>query len=110
MTKSKKPFSWDGPELVERHLRTRVTESDFELQEQIRRRTVHALINVVKTQFYQGGKYCAIRKDIMKELSRPIYRSALEESFFLSGTAISVCRFCLSHNLYFPFYCLSKIR
>lgn len=110
MTKNKKPFSWDVPELIELHLRKRVETNEADLQQQISRRTVHALINVVKTQFYRDEKYRVITKDIQKELDRPIYRNALKDSKFKRGTAISICRFFLTHNIYFPFYLLSKIR
>lgn len=110
MTKNKKPFSWDVPELIELHLRKRVETNEADLQQQISRRTVHALINVVKTQFYRDEKYRAITKDIQKELDRPIYRNALKDSKFKRGSTISICRFFLTHNIYFPFCLLSKIR
>lgn len=110
MTKNKKPFSWDVPELIELHLRKRVETNEADLQQQISRRTVHALINVVKTQFYRDEKYRVITKDIQKELDRPIYKNALENSKFKRGSTISVCRFFLTHNIYFPFCLLSKIR
>ena len=110
MTKNKKPFSWDVPELIELHLRKRVDTNEADLQQQISRRTVHALINVVKTQFYRDEKYRVIIKDIQKELDRPIYRNALKDSKFKKGSTISICRFFLTHNIYFPFCLLSKIR
>ena len=110
MTKNKKPFSWDVPELIELHLRKRVETNEADLQQQISRRTVHALINVVKTQFYRDEKYRVITKDIQRELDHPIYRNALKDSKFKRGSTISICRFFLTHNIYFPFYLLSKIR
>ena len=110
MTKNKKPFSWDTPELIEMHLRKRVKTNEANLQEQISRRTVHALINVVKTQFYRDEKYRRIKKEIKSEISRPMYIRALRESRFKGGSFISICRFFLVHNIYFPFYVLSKIR
>lgn len=110
MTKNKKPFSWDVPELIELHLRKRVETNEADLQQQISRRTIHALINVVKTQFYRDEKYRVITKDIQKELDRPIYKNALKDSKFKRESTISICRFFLTHNIYFPFYLLSKIR
>lgn len=107
MTKNKKPFSWDGPELIDLHLRERV-QTDF--QEQISRRTVHALINVVKTQFYKDEKYKNIIKDIKEQLSRTTYKKALKESNFKRGSLISICRFFLVNHIYFPFYVLSKLK
>lgn len=110
MTKNKKPFSWDVPELIELHLRKRIETNEADLQQQISRRTVHALINVVKTQFYRDEKYSVITKDIKKELNRPIYRNALNDSKFKTASNISICRFFLIHDIYFPFCLLSKIR
>ncbi len=110
MTKNKKPFSWDVPELIELHLRKRIETNEANLQQQISRRTVHALINVVKTQFYRDKKYRVIKKDIQKELERPIYRNALKNSKFKKGSIISIYKFFLTHNIYFPLYLLSKIR
>lgn len=110
MTKSKKPFSWDVPELIELHLRKRVETNEADLQQQISRRTVHALINVVKTQFHRDEKYRVITKNIQKELDRPIYKNALKESKLKKGSNIAICRFFLTHNIYFPFYLMSKKR
>lgn len=110
MTKNKKPFSWDVPELIELHLRNRVETNEADLQQQISRRTVHALINVVKTQFYRNEKYRVITKEIQKELDRTIYRNALKDSKFKGRSTISICKFFLMHNIYFPFWLLSRIR
>ena len=110
MTKNKKPFSWDVPELIELHLRKRIQTNTANLQDQISRRTVHSLINVVKTQFYKNDKYTAITKEIKKEVNRPTYKKSLKDSQLKKGSLISICRFFLVHNIYFPFYILSKIR
>lgn len=110
MTKNRKPFSWDVPELIEKHIRERVKTNILDLQQQISRRTVHALINVVKTQFYREEKYRVIAKDIRKELNREIYINALKDSRFKKGSSISICRKLLLYNFYFPIYLLSKIR
>lgn len=110
MTKDRKPFFWEVPELIERHLRERVTETNFEFQRQISRRTVHALINVVKTQFYRKERYSVIVKKIDQELNRTLYQNALKDSDFKLGSPIWFCRFFLVNHIYFPFYLLSKIR
>lgn len=110
MTKNRTPFSWDVPELIELHLRQRIETNDADLKQQISRRTVHALINVVKTQFYREEKYSEIIINIKRELKRPIYKNALKESKFKKGSSIAICRFFLVNNIYFPFYLLSKIR
>ena len=110
MTKNRRPFSWDVPELIELHLRRRINIDNDDLQQQISRRTVHAVINVVKTQFYQNEAYSVIVRKIRKEVKRPIYTNALKKSTFKRGSKIAICKFFLLHNFYLPFYLLSKIR
>lgn len=110
MTKAKKPFPWVGPDLIENHLRDRIKVNDYEMQQQISRRTVHALINVVKTQFYRDESYGAIKDDIKKHLSFPIYHNAIIDSHFKFGSLIEVCRILLANNIIFPFYLLAKFR
>ena len=108
MTKNKKSFSWDGPELIDKHLRRRILTNEFYFQEQIARRTVHALINVVKTQYYSDKTYGEITKDIKIQLERDLYNKLLKECHFTFGSEISVCKYLLEHNIYFPFFILSK--
>ena len=110
MTKNKKPFSWKTAELIEMHLRKRIDVNGYDFQAQILRRTVHALIKVVITQFYCNEKYSVIKRNIYKELSRPIYKNALKQSEFKKGSQMFICKFFLTNNLYFPFYLLSKIK
>ena len=110
MTKNKKPFSWDVPELIELHLRERIKFDEADFQEQISRRTVHALLNVVKTQFYRHDRYYRLAKEINSQLMRPIYNNAIDSSHFSPFTALGFFHFCLKHRLIFPIYVLSKIR
>ncbi|WP_297236234.1 glycosyltransferase family 2 protein [uncultured Flavonifractor sp.] len=110
MTKNRKPFPWKGPDLIDEHLRDRISVTAFDMQQQISRRTVHALINVVKTQFYSNKKYRVLKAEIKKQLKRPVYHNALIDSKFKKGSLIELCRFFLAHDIIFPFYLLSKIR
>ena len=110
MTKIKKPISWNGPELIELHLRERVKSEEWDFQNQISRRTVQALFNVVKTQFYSRDRYMKITRNIKRELSRPIYANAIKESHFEFLSATGIFHFFLMHNILFPFYLLSMIR
>lgn len=110
MTKIKKPISWDGPELIEEHLRERVKSKEWDFQKQISRRTVQSLINVVKTQFYSQDKYMKIARNIKRELSRPIYADSIKESHFEYLSATGIFHFFLKHNILFPFYLLSLLR
>lgn len=108
MTKIKKPFSWDGEELICSHLQNRLSEFDF--QEQINRRTVRALVAIAKTQFYGEGKYRYTVCNIKKHLRRPMYFAAITSSHFSLFSIVGVFAFFLKHEMFIPVYLLSKIR
>lgn len=108
MTKVRNPISWDGPELIEKHLRERVMSNEWDFQNQISRRTVHALITVVRTQFYCQDSYSQVVKNIKKQLDRSIYTNAIKESHFRLLSAIDIFHFFLRFNILFPFYLLAK--
>lgn len=110
MTNIKKPISWDGPELIEKHLRSRIISNNCDFQDQITRRTVQSLINVVRTQFYSEKSYTNIIKEIKLQLSRSIYINAIKKSHFNYLTPTGIFHFFLKHDIFFPFYLLSKIR
>ena len=109
MTKDRKSFPWNGPELIDIHHRNRITLTQFHMQEQISRRTVHALMNVVKTQFYREEDYSSISKEIQMKLLCPTYQQALNMSIFSIKTPMFLFRLFLKKRFIFPFYVLSKI-
>lgn len=110
MTKNKKTFSWDGPELIDVHLRKMIENTECDMQEQISRRTVHALINVVKTQFYRHERYRDIVRNIKTELERPTYKNAINNSRFFMTSPMFFFHLYLKHKILYPLYFLSKIR
>lgn len=110
MTKVKKPISWDGPDLIETHLWNRLQNPDEDMQNQIRRRTIQSLFNVIKTQFYTEEKYAATVAKIKEQLQRPVYTKAIMDSHFVFLSATGVFHFFLKHRIFMPFYVLSKIR
>ncbi len=110
MTKNKKPFLWDVPEYIDTHLRNRLdtTCCDFDLQ--ISRRTVHALINVVKTQFYMHKNYREIIREIKQKLDNTVYSKAISNCRFLFLSPVNIFYLCLKYKFIFPIYILSKLR
>lgn len=110
MTKNRKPFRWDGPELIYLHHKSRLDKLDTDFMPQIERRTIHALLNVVKTQFYRKESYSTLSREIREHLELPIYRSALTKGMFKKGTAMSFFQFCLRNKILGPIFLLSKIR
>lgn len=110
MTKNKKPFSWLSPELIELHLKKRINTNNYKFSDQISRRTVHSVLMVAKTQFYQNKKYSIVSSEINQELKKPIFNDAIKNSKFCPFTALAFFHFCLKHKFLFPIYLLSKIR
>lgn len=110
MTKVRKPISWDGPELIEVHLRERIKENGWDVQNQISRRTVQALFNVVKTQFYGKCRYIQTKKNIKENLHRGVYYDAIRKSRFKLLSTTGLFHFFLKHGIVFPFYVLSIVK
>lgn len=110
MTKNRKPFPWNGPALIYEHHRNRLGDMDEQFAGQIDRRTVHALLNVVKSQFYRKESFFALRKEILQKLREPVYWRVLKECHYRKVTGMAFFHFCLKHKILFPVYLLSKVR
>lgn len=110
MTKNRKAFSWYGPSLIYEHHKNRLVNMDEQFREQIDRRTVHALLNVVKSQFYRKESYFALRREIVQKLNDKIYKSVLQKCHYRKRSAMAFFHFCLKHKMLFPVYLLSKVR
>lgn len=83
---------------------------DEQFNEQIDRRTVHALLNVVKSQFYRQENYFALRKEIIQKLNEKIYKKVLQKCHYDKKSVMACFHFCLKHKILFPVYILSKVR
>lgn len=110
MTKNRKPFPWYGPSLIYEHHKNRLVNMEEQFREQIDRRTVHALLNVVKSQFYRKESYFALRREIVQKLNDKIYKSVLQKCHYRKRSAMAFFHFCLKHKMLFPVYLLSKVR
>ncbi len=84
MTKNRKAFDWNGPRLIEEHLRRNVNISELDFEAQLYRKTVHELFTVVKSQFNRDASYKEIVADIKEHLQDPIYAGAIEKAEFRS--------------------------
>lgn len=84
MTRAKKAFDWNGPELIHEQIRSHVPLSAFDFEEQMHRKTVHELFNVVASQFYRKEGYQVIVRDIKKHLRNPVYAECIKKARFKS--------------------------
>lgn len=110
MTKNKKPFSWNGPELIYYHHLSRMDNSVYNFEPQINKRTAHALINVVKTQFYRNQSYKKIASEIIQKLENSVYKEAINNCMFSYKSPLKYLSFCLKNKIIFPFWFLAKIK
>ena len=86
-TKGLKVFDWDNPEIVAKHISENVDLNKYDFEQQLYRKVVHDVFNVVTTQFYK--KDIPIREiyyDIKKNLQRPFYQKAIKMASFSGNT------------------------
>ncbi len=82
LTKGRTVFRWDVPEIVLKHVEKHIDMSLYDFKEQLDRRNVHDVFNVAVSRFYQDKPYSEIRKEIITNLNRDYYNSAIEACSF----------------------------
>lgn len=89
MTKNPKPFLWDGPKLIGKHMERQIPMNIFDFQNQVYRMTVHNVFNVAVSQFNQDKSYKDVKKEIIKNLKDEYYQKAIKNckyKLFSKGT------------------------
>ncbi|MDY2589091.1 MAG: glycosyltransferase family 2 protein [Agathobacter sp.] len=109
MTKNRKPFPWNGPELIGKHLFNELQNSSYSFDTQIYRNLVHNLFNVVCSRFYEEKSIVDIIKDINNNLNNDFYQEAISKVYYEEKKG-KLIKFALQHRLYFLFYMYSKRR
>lgn len=99
MTKERKPFSWEGPELIGRHFEQQIPMDLYGFQDQVYRSVVHNLFNVAVSQFYRKESYQTICKDIEAHLKQPYYQNAIKYCKYRSIKGISA-HMALKYRIY----------
>jgi len=110
MTKVKKPFVIDGPEIIHQHLCQTMDMNKFGLMDQMYRATCHSLFNVCVSQFYSSMGYLKVCYAIKKVLQCPIYKEAVEKAVFRNSVKHSIMRLALRYRLYAFLFLYAKIR
>ncbi len=82
ITKKRKAFNWDGPQIIGEHLEKQIDMKEFDFQEQVYRNVVHNLFNVAVSQFNRNEPYYVIVKEIKENIRRDYYKKAIEECRF----------------------------
>ena len=99
MTDKKNVVSWNGPYLVSQHIQSQIDLSKFDFQNQVNRSIVHALFNVVVSQFNANKKYKDIAKEIKEHISEPYYRNAIINGKFSGYWPGIIARFVLKYQV-----------
>lgn len=110
VTKEKKAFSWDGPEMIHQHLKNYIDVSQFDFEEQLYRKTTHEIFTVVVSQFYRKESYRAIVKDIKNNISRDVYAEAIKKCRFKGSVKAKFMALSLKYRILFPVFLYSKIK
>ncbi len=82
VSKSRKPFSWDGPQIRAEHLIKQMNLNNFDLKNQLYRSVCLSVFTVAVSQFNRNESEEKIRYDIIKNLNRPLYKESIKKCFF----------------------------
>lgn len=105
MTDRKRVFPWNGPKLVSEHLRGEIDIELYDFEQQIDRFIVHALFNVIVSQFNSNKKYKSVVKEIKNYIEKPYYKKAIKNGKFNKYWPGILARFVLLYRMIW----LSKI-
>ncbi len=109
MTKERKAFSWEGPELIGRHFEKEIPMKDgYNFEEQVYRNIVHNLFNVAVSQFYRKESFNAVSKNISQNIKQPYYKQAIMNCKYKNVKGV-LAHFTLKYHLYCILYLWAKI-
>ena len=109
-TRIRKVFLWDGPELIGKHIESKINVNSFDMQEQLYRVITHQLFLVVKSRFYDGKSYLKIKDDIIKNLNNEYYKNAINRcTYSLKNIKGNLARIALKKKYVFLIFIFSKI-
>ena len=98
MTKSHKPFDWNGPRLRAECLEKQIDLSKLDFKEQWYRLIVHDLFTVSVSQFYRRGSFSTVKRDILEKLKLSIYREAIKKAEFSGSWKAALMMFALRYK------------
>lgn len=109
-TRSKKVFLWNGPELIGRHIESKIDINSFDMQQQLYRVITHQLFLVVKSQFNKKENYKKIRENILKKLDNDYYINAINQcTYSMSYIKGNLARLSLKKKWILLIFIFSKI-
>lgn len=110
VTMRKKVFLWDGPELIGKHIESKIDIDSYDMRKQLDRLVTHQLFLVVKSQFNEKKKYKEIKANILKNLNNDYYQKSIKNcEYSICNLKGNLARVLLKRKLLFLIYMISKI-
>ena len=110
MTKNRKPFILENALWRAEHHAKRLDLTQYDLQAQLDRSTVHSLFNACLTRFWQDKGYSKIKKEIISALNIPLYVQSLNRVNYKLPYNRKLMPFVLKHHLIFVLWLYSKLK
>lgn len=109
MTKCRKAFPWNTPEVIGRHLEKQIDMSKYDFKEQLYRFVTHEVATVAASQFFENKKYREVCREINKELKNPYYDNAIRHAVYRKNLIAIGMTYALRYRLYFFLYLYNKL-
>jgi glycosyltransferase involved in cell wall biosynthesis len=108
-TKGKKVFNWDWPEIVNTHIAHNIDLLGFDFVDQLNRKIVHDVFNVIVSQFNRNESYLNVRSGIKEELRRSFYHNAIRDCRFGKSLRTKLMEYAIRFHLLLPILLFSKV-
>lgn len=108
MTKNKKAFDWNGPQLIAEHYLNVLNLESNDFRQQVYRNCVHNIFNVAISRFNQELPKKNIYNEIKEEINRPLYSESLCEAHFKVCSKGWLAQLILKYKLLFLIFIFSK--
>lgn len=108
-TREKKPLNWEWSKIVYEHLNSHMNLESYDFEEQINRKIVHDLFQIIRSQYYAKKNIKEINNEILSHLNENIYKEALKKGKFSKMSIAYWLHMCLKIDFLFPFYIYSRI-
>ncbi len=109
MTKNRKAFAWNGPELLGKQLEGQLPMEEHRFREQLYGKVAHEVFSVAISRCFEKRKYAEKKKDLLEGLSNAYYEENIAKSSF-SSLRGKLMKCALRHKSVFVINLFSKIK
>lgn len=110
MTHKAKPFAYDGPILLSKHIENNIDTSDYDFREQINRKIVHDLFSVMISIIRSNKSYINFLKEASDILDNQVYSKIIKNAHFSNNIKATIMHWSMKYRLFFLIYCWGRIK